>query len=406
MGQDIKIPVSELNDILVKEGEKFLSITPETIFILVLIFAPFVLFLLWFACGRDRPIIETVEFRPPEGMSPAEVGLLWGGRIHDRDISAVFLDWANKGVISIETFDEGDLLIRNKGTLSENAKPFEERLYRRLFIRSDTVPASMLKTEIQYVKDSAKSELLKLYGRESIKSLFDLRSIEMRNLAYVISLLPFIFYSIYLYELKGPGIFEGALSIYNMGSLGILMVIVGARMVLAAREYILDRVAGKPFTLTMAKTIFLSPVVVISVIVFGIIGAPFLAAPLHACLTAASTILCILLAIIMPKRTVFYTQVLGRIRGYANFVRAAELDRIKMLIDENPNYSSDVLPYIWAMGMLNEWSELLDRYSLVAAPPDWFKGHSKEVKFSYKRMTDLLSNGLGYDENSDKRKRR
>jgi len=104
----------------------------------------------------------------------------------------------------------------------------------------------------------------------------------------------------------------------------------------------------------------------------------------------------------MPRRTFSYTRVLGKIRVHANFVRAAKLDRIKMLIDEDPNYANDVLPYIWAMGMLNEWSELLDRYSLAAGPPRWYEDHRENAEFSYQDMTESLKRSFGYSEKENK----
>jgi len=108
-----------------------------------------------------------------------------------------------------------------------------------------------------------------------------------------------------------------------------------------------------------------------------------------------STVLCVFIAVLMPKRTFFYSRVLGKIRGYANFIRAAELDRLKMLLKENPGYTYDMLPYVWAMGMLEEWSELLERYSLVTGPPSWYKANDENVAFSYSRMTDSLKKAFG-----------
>lgn len=43
----------------------------------VLILVPLIMIALWAAFGRDPKIVETVEFYPPEKMTPAEIGLYY-----------------------------------------------------------------------------------------------------------------------------------------------------------------------------------------------------------------------------------------------------------------------------------------------------------------------------------------
>jgi uncharacterized membrane protein YgcG len=134
-----------------------------------------------------------------------------------------------------------------------------------------------------------------------------------------------------------------------------------------------------------------SPAVGLGVIVLLICGFVILQTPLQAAVTAISTVLCIALAVLTRKKTEYYTHMLGRIRGFANFIKTAELDRIKMLVDENPAYFFDILPYAWAMGLTSEWAEKFDRLGLGARPPQWYSGYDPGMAFTYMFMANSIS---------------
>ena len=58
----------------------------------------------WFYRGRDLPGrgAIVVNYEPPDGLSPAEVGTLIDERVDLRDISAVIIDLAARGYLTIK----------------------------------------------------------------------------------------------------------------------------------------------------------------------------------------------------------------------------------------------------------------------------------------------------------------
>ncbi len=62
------------------------------------------LVLLWFKRGRDMgtPGSIMVRYEPPDGLSPAEVGLLADELVHKRDVTATVIDLAVRGYLRIE----------------------------------------------------------------------------------------------------------------------------------------------------------------------------------------------------------------------------------------------------------------------------------------------------------------
>jgi hypothetical protein len=98
---------------------------------------------LWWVRGRDLPGRGTivVEYSPPDGLTPAEVGTLIDERVDMRDLSATVIDLAVRGYIKISEvphegwFNSGTdyrLARRKEGDLPE-LKPHERLLLNRLF---------------------------------------------------------------------------------------------------------------------------------------------------------------------------------------------------------------------------------------------------------------------------------
>jgi uncharacterized membrane protein YgcG len=67
---------------------------------------------IWFLKGRDQPGRGSVvvNYEPPEGLGPAEVGTLIDEKVDLRDISAVLIDLAVRGFISIQEVKSSGLL--------------------------------------------------------------------------------------------------------------------------------------------------------------------------------------------------------------------------------------------------------------------------------------------------------
>ena len=63
-------------------------------------------------------------------------------------------------------------------------------------------------------------------------------------------------------------------------------------------------------------------------------------------------------------------EVVGKVRGFKNFIATAEYDRLKMLSNENPEYFFDILPYAYVMGMDKTWAKKFDK--IKVPKPSWY----------------------------------
>ena len=55
-------------------------------FWLLFLAGPLGALILWFLYGRDPKLVKTLEFYPPDGLTPGEVGYLYDENVDKRDI--------------------------------------------------------------------------------------------------------------------------------------------------------------------------------------------------------------------------------------------------------------------------------------------------------------------------------
>ena len=63
---------------------------------------------------------------------------------------------------------------------------------------------------------------------------------------------------------------------------------------------------------------------------------------------------------------------MGRLLGLRRFIETAEAPRINALVEENPNYFYDILPYAYVMGVTKKWAKRFEHVQVE--PPVWYGG--------------------------------
>ncbi len=97
-----------------------------TIFVLIA-------FRLWAKYGKNKQVVETVEFYPPEGYNSAEVGFLYNGTVNREGIMSLLIYLANKGYLRIEETEE-ETFLKSKGCKITKIKEYDgDNEYEKLF---------------------------------------------------------------------------------------------------------------------------------------------------------------------------------------------------------------------------------------------------------------------------------
>ncbi len=58
--------------------------------------------------------------------------------------------------------------------------------------------------------------------------------------------------------------------------------------------------------------------------------------------------------------------------GFKKFLETAEKEKLEMLVEENPEYYYDILPYAYVLGVSDKWTKNFE--SIALEPPQWYGG--------------------------------
>lgn len=286
-------------------------------YILSILF-PILGLLLWYRY-RNEPLVEPVEFYPPRDMNPAQVGYYIDGRVDEKDITSLIFYWADKGYLDIDEegkdglFSKKEYILRFKKNMEER-NSYEPYLFNalRAFAYENSLPISSLKNRFyQHIERTAR--LLGVDLAMSGSKLYTKESIFWGGVVRASSLI-----------------------------LLILPIIIYALEVgIGFSPQLLEGLITIPFRF---------PIVIIGVILLLIIGGR------------------------VKKRTEEYSKILGEVRGFKNFLVTAEKAKLEMLIDENPSYFYNILPYTLVLGVSDKWADKFK--DLVKEPPQWYHSTS------------------------------
>ncbi|MEA2626276.1 MAG: hypothetical protein QOD06_2321 [Candidatus Binatota bacterium] len=268
---------------------------------------------LWRRYGRDprlRPISPAYE--PPDRLTPAEAGTLTDDRADLRDVTATIVDLAVRGFLDIEEREEPRFL----GLWSGKEYVFHRQ------------------------KDPTEWQALATHERQLLSALFEGKT------------------SVELSDLENR---------FYRDLPKIQDAIVRS---LVSRGYYVHR----PDTV---RQIFVVIAVVVGVggAAAGLGGADaFGIAPLTAIISAAASALVILgFARIMPARTPSGARTLEGVLGFEEFLSRVESDRIERTM-HTPETFEKYLPYAMALGVEHKWVRAFD--DVYREPPRWYRGGS------------------------------
>ncbi len=330
--------------------------------------------ILWYLYGRDPKLIRTLEFYPPDGLTPGEIGYLYDENVDKRDIVSTIVYLADKGYISIEQESRKDFLLTGIEEPSSEEPEHVKTIYEGLF--GDRVK-NRVRTSSLGSFFGMRYQMAKAQIPDGIKigTFTTKTSWTARSLGVAASAMPMIVFSIW--ELKNGstngvlGLLWGAILIWLAAAtlcyaadsvrkankfktalwfcLGLLLTLLGVTPPLAVSD-MLDSVSE------------VKAVILVLLVIFG-------------------TGVTMFLAIISSARSPKYVELLGRISGFRDFIRTAELDKIDELVEEDPEYFYHIIPYAYVFGLTNRWIKKFEDIDIVQ--PEWIKTSASDSSDSF-----------------------
>lgn len=287
---------------------------------------------LWSRRGRDpRRLPVTVQYEPPEGLTPAETGTLTDESVDMRDITASMVDLAVRGFLKIEEKEDAKLfgLLKNREYIFHRTRPPEDwrtlTSHERAVLEgifeggAETVPLSDLKNEFYKSLTGIRSGVM---NRLVEQGLYVKRPDSVRN------------------RWRFGAIALGALTVMGGSALG-------ARM--------------------------------------GLTPIPFLLAGI------AITIIVLIVGHHMPARTIAGARTLEKVLGFGEFLERVDKERFERVV-KTPEMFERFLPYAMALGVDKQWARAFK--DIYLEPPTWYVGgnlHAFNATSFSSSLADLSS---------------
>lgn len=347
----------------------FLEVKTQTDFLMILaIFLPLLFagysIRLWYKYGKDNKPVETVEFYPPENLNSLEVAFMYKGKVGTKDTISLLIYLANKGYIKIAEYNEKTLFSKKKSFKLIKIKEYDgdnvnEKIFMKgLFKKSGTnkekqeVTAKDLEANFYITLNAIVSDANK---KENKYKIFEKNSLRKKINVGLMMIISFLLITV-----------KPTLEMYEMETLLILIApIVGFFMLFASLsgELNIPVKAGVLFAIIFGMPLFFVTIPALQYNILYIIA--FI-------LGSISLIIMGISLKFMPKRNKYGTEMLGKIKGFRNFLETAEKSKLETLVMENPTYFYNILPFTYVLGVSDKWIKKFEQITLT--PPEWYEG--------------------------------
>ena len=309
---------------------KFIYLLESFALAILYILIILVSFIIYKKNKEEDNVIETVEFYPPDNLTPTQIGYYIDGRIDAKDLTSMIFYWAGKGYLRIEEVKAGNFLkkgsihlVKISEIVTENN--FEKYLFDNIFnysFEDNRVDINQLSnsfykhmekaSNIMYI-DMIKNDKL-LHSRKSKK-------ISKRIQMFI----PIVMFTAFL-------------SISYFGIDNIIQVV--GNFILA----------------------------IITVIIITILSNK------------------------IKTKTEYGNYIVGKCLGFKRFLTVTEKRKLETLIEENPNYFYDILPYAIVLGVSDTWANKFD--GLVKEPPVWYSSRDTTNIFVLSMFMSNFNNSI------------
>ena len=322
--------------------------------------------LLWYLFGRDKHMVKTLEFYPPDDLSPGEIGYLADGRADKQDVISTIVYLADKGYIEIEEMDRKKFRFISVREPGMEVPQYVRTIYKGMFpgqkkSRTSDQLGSSSTFGNKYV--DSKEELENMF--KGSRAIIRPDSRMARAFCTIAAMVPSAAYITWA-TLNGEemGFFmlfwsiihilvstKLMCSVYdNFRSSSKVMAVIKS---LGAIWFFTIGVGVMP--LTSEAISLLSRTRAAALVVYLVIG----------------TLIAMFFAVIAIAKTDDYTDLLGRVLGFRDFIKTAELDKLNELVEQDPQYFYHIMPYAYVFGLSNKWIKNFEDLPMVV--PNWYR---------------------------------
>ena len=308
---------------------------------------------------HDYPI-ETVEFYPPEGMNSVELALVGKTKIDNSDVTSLLIYLANKGYLKITEDEDKKKAFTITKIKEYDGNNEDERLFLNgLFEKSNSVSKMDLYNKFyitvnKIIKNNNK--------KESRYRILEKDSLKMSKIIKVFIAI------VSILMILSPSLDFGS-NIFNYGMFVIISVLLICNSIAVDKKNIIGKTKVGIIAIIVYLMFLIIPI--FSILPLMLIYKNYLL------IFLTSLVSLYILAYCnnrLNKRTEYGFNNLGKIIGFKEFLETAEKENLETMVEKNPTYFYDILPYTYVLNVSNKWIKKFE--SITMEPPSWYSGTS------------------------------
>ncbi len=302
---------------------------------------------------KKREVISVVNVTAPDEMDPMKMGKWLDGIVDNEDVTSMIYYFAEKGYLEIDLMDEDDPILRKKKDLPAAMPIYVATLVNGLFKQGEQVAVSELSEKYYAYVEIAKKQM-------PTPTMYEMKSI----LGFVSGGILGIIYTFLTTFLMAKKQIGGGYNYYG----GLIVAFPVLFILLFSYIFENYRYKWKKTTQNAAR-IGLGLIATVAIILFAFFLAPHIMTSFEILVVSGFSFLATLLGTSALSRKEEYVKELGDILGFKDFIIYTEEDKIKFMLEENPQLYYKVLPYAQVLGVTNEWEE---KFANILIPaPTW-----------------------------------
>lgn len=329
--------------------------------LLAIILLTLISFSIWFLYGKDPHVTPVVTFYPPKDIFIREAELVLSEKITNKSLVAMIIVLAQQGYIIIDNPNQKGFTlqkVKNYDGRDMAAQKFMEILFKEHTYGSvTTITQKELEESFVFYKKCTKiiSQMNGFKSRffSSISVSTKIRCFMFLLILGILALTIFSLCNYYIDTLNLAFTFSEALK--------IVVTLVFLSKINISYKDILTRM--------------MSPLIGI-MILFAMSGEIVSMVDQSNALQVICGIIGLVIASVcyiqLPQLNFRGRQVKKQLLGLKKFIEVAEKKRLEILVDENPEYFYEILPYAYILGVSDKWIKQFE--SILTKQPQWYSG--------------------------------
>lgn len=348
---------------------------------------------LWYKHGKDyEKKVPTVEFYAPDDLSSAEVGYVYNNRHVSKKLTiSLIIELASKGYLKIDEIKDGR---KSKLQISKvNIPPVKPTLNEKE-VPKRSIEIQSLKKADNLLSDNAANVLNHYFKHgeidqisESSADMFEKYQDELVSGGYIKVLSDNKKAVDLAYEKSGYdkklAVYEKELEAYNeklskmpkktalenivygnLFSVGDVIVLSEHESFYKTFSQIEDElkknfknkvIEDKSRKCKNTTIMIVFATLILSLLSFFYFEDMDPAWSMLYCISFACVLINLFFAFIMGRKTEYGEIISARVKGFRDFLVTAEKDKLEALVEKNPNYFYDILPYTYVLNISKKW---------------------------------------------------